>query len=55
MNCFECGSKCYTVYWIGDKEAHKYMHTNARITHVNKACPNCNWQSFRTKVPEPLL
>ena len=55
MNCFECGSKCYTVYWIGDKEAHKFLDTTQRITHVNKACMNCDWQSFKTKVPEKLV
>lgn len=54
MKCFECGSKCHTQYWYGDKLAHNCFDHTVRITHVNKACMNCNWQSFKTKVPEKL-
>ena len=44
MNCFECGSKCVT----------KYHMKLDRVVAVNKVCNACGWESFRTKVPEPL-
>ena len=49
MKCFECGSVCITQYWHNDK-----LTTTLRITHVNKACMNCDWQSFKTKIPEKI-
>lgn len=51
MNCFECGSKCFTQYWYGEKLAHTSLDHTQRITHVNKACMVCNWSSFKIKVP----
>ena len=50
MNCFECGSKCVTKYHFGDKDKHGLE----RVIAVNKVCNACGWESFRTKVPEPL-
>ena len=50
MKCFECGRNCITQYWNGDK-----LTTTMHITHVNKACINCNWQSFKTKIPDKLV
>lgn len=50
MKCFECDSKCLTVYYCGGF----HWTPGDKITHVGKACPNCGWESFRTKVPEPL-
>ena len=55
MKCFKCGSKCFTQYWIGDKLASSFIHTTRRITHVNKQCMNCDWQSFKTKVPQKIV
>lgn len=55
MKCFECGSKCITQYWTEDVLFLGATPTgNARITHVNKGCTNCNWQSFKTKIPRSL-
>lgn len=44
MKCFECGHKCVTLY-------HKL---NGKIVAVSKVCEDCGWQSFPTRVPEPL-
>lgn len=46
MKCFECGYLCNTIYHQEPGQT--------RITAVSKLCANCGWESFRTKVPEPL-
>jgi hypothetical protein len=50
MKCFECGSKCITQYWNNN-----FLFDGwGKITHVNKACVNCTWQSFKTRLPVKL-
>jgi len=46
MKCFECGSKCLTVY--------NWNATFSHIESVQKDCMNCEWQSYPTKVPEAI-
>ena len=50
MKCFECGTLCHTQYHYGPSHG----EINPRVKAVSKLCPHCGWESFRTKVPEPL-
>lgn len=55
MKCFKCGGKCITQYWNGHSLFLGATPTgNIQITHVNKACTLCDWQSFKTKIPDAL-
>ena len=51
MKSFRCGAECKTAYWNHDKIS---WYPEDKITHVNKICEACNWQSFKTKMPEKL-
>ena len=51
MKCYECRSPTITLYWNGGVIITDFTE---KITHVNKACTVCHWQSYRTKIPEPL-
>lgn len=56
MKCFECGCRCVTIYWHNDRILGSYdFKAGTKITHVNSACTNCNWQSFKTKLPEKIV
>lgn len=57
MKCFECGTKCVTLYWYEDRILTSYdFKAGTPITHVNNACPNsnCEWTSYKTKLPEKI-
>lgn len=54
MKCFECGQKTITVYWNSKTMIDFRFTPNAKITAVNKVCPNCNWSSNKVKIPEPI-
>ena len=55
MKCFECGSKCVTLYWHNDRVMNQHDFRDATpITHVNSACPTCPWQSYKTKLPDKI-
>lgn len=55
MKCFECGSKCITQYHCNDVVLGANGWLNGmKVTHVNKACINCHWQSYKTKLPEKI-
>ena len=45
MKCFVCGSKCVTKY-------HKNRYD--KIIAVSKACSECDWHSYPTKLPKPI-
>lgn len=49
MKCFECGALCQTKYIY---EAHRLG--GAKIVAVCKVCPNCEWESYPTKLPEKI-
>ena len=59
MKCFECGSKCLTVYCIDTTAMGKsyrwVVSPNAldKITFVRNDCA-CGWSSYPTKVPESI-
>jgi hypothetical protein len=58
MKCFECGSKCITQYFHHDHVIRfnpMLGDAGLKVTHVNKACMNCSWQSFKTKLPEKIV
>ena len=46
MKCFECGSKCLTVY--------NYNLCQVKVMSVQKECMNCDWISYPTKIPEKI-
>lgn len=53
MRCYECNDKCVTIYWHNDRVLSSYdFKANTPITHVNSACPSCDWMSFKTKLPK---
>jgi len=55
MKCFECGNKCITLYWHNDRSLGSAdFKAGTPITHVNSACTSCNWQSYKTKLPEKI-
>lgn len=55
MKCFECGSKCITLYWHNDRILESYdFKAGTPITHVNSGCTNCSWKSHKIKLPEPI-
>ena len=56
MKCFDCKSKCITLYWSGGIIIDFKTFPSEDITHVNSACTadGCGWQSFRTKIPESI-
>ena len=51
MKCFECGTMCITAYWNENVLA---IDSRTKVTHVSKLCPNCNWESYKTKLPQKL-
>ena len=53
MNCFECGSKCLTVY-ITENRMIINPSSNDKIIAVRKDCTNCEWHSYPTKLPEKI-
>ena len=56
MRCFECRSKCVTIYWHHDRILGSFdFKANTPITHVNSACTACEWQSFKTKLPDKIV
>ncbi len=48
MKCFKCGKKCVTNYYI--------CPIAKKITQVNKMCTDdsCGWESYPTKLPDPI-
>ena len=54
MKCFECGSKCLTVYLTGNNRLVVSPHLNDKIIAVRKDCMNCDWHSYPTKIPGPI-
>jgi len=52
MKCFECGNKCLTIYYHGDRLWES--GSGEKITHVAKGCFSCGWESYRTKIPEKI-
>jgi hypothetical protein len=54
MKCFECGSKCLTVYLIESNRLVVSPNTLDKIIAVRKDCMNCTWHSYPTKVPESI-
>lgn len=51
MKCFECGSNCITAYWSNNVLLISDINN---CTHVSKVCTNCDWVSFKTKLPQKL-
>ena len=52
MKCFECGTKCVTLYWHYDRLLNSYdFKAKTKISHVNYGCTSCPWQSYKTAVP----
>ena len=47
MKCFECGKGCVTKY-IREPPLH------GKIIAVSKICEHCGWESYPTKLPEPI-
>ena len=47
MKCFECGYLCVTNYWISPDP-------DKGVTHINKMCKECGWESHKMKVPDPI-
>ncbi|MHA1883197.1 MAG: hypothetical protein ACTSUO_09145 [Candidatus Thorarchaeota archaeon] len=45
MKCFECGEKCLTNY---------IYKLNGMVKAVSKLCPSCGWESYPTKIPDPI-
>jgi len=54
MKCFECGSKCLTVYLNTNGRLIISPHPDEKVTAVRKDCMNCEWVSYPTKVPESI-
>jgi len=54
MKCFECGSKCLTVYLNANGRLIVSPSHNEKIIAVRKDCMNCNWHSYPTKIPESI-
>jgi hypothetical protein len=54
MKCYECGSKCITVYLNANGKSIVSPSTNERIVAVRKDCIDCKWHSYPTKVPDKL-
>ena len=52
MKCFECGSLCITAYWNENVLA---IDSRTNVTHVSKLCTHCNWESYKTKLPEKIV
>ena len=51
MKCFECGQLCKTVYHTRTN----FIDINqSKIWAVSKQCPNCGWESYKTKLPEKI-
>lgn len=50
MKCFVCGAKCTTKYHFGNKDSDGYE----KIIAVSKACNECDWHSYPTKLPESI-
>jgi len=46
MKCFECGYLCVTNYWISPE--------GNGVTHINKMCKECGWESYKMKIPESI-
>ena len=60
MNCFECGFRCVTIYHTEERISHDLVCLKnplgiwEKVVAVSSKCNMCGWESFRTKVPEPL-
>ena len=54
MKCFECGSKCLTVYLNAGGRLIVSPSLNEQIIAVRKDCMNCDWHSYPTKIPETI-
>ena len=52
VRCYKCNSKTVTIYWNGGVIITDFT---SKITHVNKACVRCEWQSYRTKIPDNIV
>ncbi len=52
MKCFKCGANCVTKYKSENRVIHNVV--TSKIVEVNKACTVCDWESYPTKVPEPI-
>lgn len=50
MNCFECGSKCVTVYLVNERWVLSPMPLQT-IKAVRKNCLSCEWHSYPTRIP----
>ena len=51
MKCFECGSRCITVYLDADNMP--LESRDVKIAAVAKLC-ECGWMSHPTKIPEKI-
>ena len=54
MKCYECGSKCLTVYLNARGRLIISPVHNEQIIAVRKDCMNCEWHSYPIKVPESI-
>ena len=48
LKCFECGYLCVTNYWISPEPG-------KGVTHINKMCKECGWESHKMKVPSKIV